>query len=233
MMGMMNLRSMAAAACVSTMLVAAPAVAESPRETLVSAAFQASDKDAAVALINKAIQQADAILAGQPGNREALLQRAIAIGYRGKLTSNAADAKMALKGFEALVASDPRDAEAQMAVAGWHLNAISQLGAMVARAALGAKRQAGDEALDKAVALGGNRALFPGMAAIMRIRQDHRNIALALKLAETAAAAPAPTSLDRYVKRAAQLMLPSLRAGDGKTAAALAKRLAPFGRIKV
>jgi len=66
----------------------------------------------------------------------------------------------------------------------------------------------------------------------MRIRLDPEDIGTALTLASAAAAAPAPTDLDRIAKRDAQAMLIPLKAGDGRAAAALARKLLPFGRVQ-
>lgn len=208
-----------------------PAFAETPREMLTTAAFQSGDKASALALITRAIAASDKVLAARPGDHEALLQRGVAIGYRAKLTRNRADARASLGIFEALAAKDPRDAEAQMVIAGWHLDAIDQLGGFVARAALGAKAQVGETALSRAVALGSRQAFYLGLGAMMRIRQDSRNVGEARKWAEAAALAPAPTPLDALIKRSAVAMLPALRANDGKAAAAMARKLLPFGKL--
>lgn len=205
--------------------------AEAPRSLLAAAAFQTSDKARALVLVGQAIAASDHILATRSGDREATLQRAIAIGYRAKLTRSRSDARASLRTFEALAARDPRDAEAQMAVAGWHLDAIDQLGGFMARTALGAKAQTGQAALARAVALDSDRAFIPGLAAMMLIRHDPDDVAKARAWAETAAVAATPTPLDAYAKRSALAILPALRARDGKGAAALARKLLPFGRL--
>jgi len=225
-------RSMMFAASAMVVVAAAPvALADTPRELLTTAAFQTSDKKKALSLINQAIAESDRILTAQPGDREATLQRGIAMGYRGKLTRNRTDAKASLGVFQRLASQNPRDAEAQMVLAGWHLDAIDQLGGLVARTVIGARADAGEAALTKAVALGGNRAFYAGLAAMMRIRKDQGQVAQARRLAETAATAPAPTPLDAQMKRAALTILPALRANDGKTAARLSRKLLPFGKI--
>ncbi|TCM34506.1 hypothetical protein EDF59_11766 [Novosphingobium sp. ST904] len=213
--------------------LAAPAavMADTPRELLTAAAFQAPDKARALALIGQAITASDKILAARPGDHEATLQRGVAIGYRAKLTRSRSDARTSLGIFERLAAQNPRDAEAQMVIAGWHLDAIDQLGGLVARTALGAKTQAGETALSRAVALGGDRAFYPGLAALMQIRKDHGQVAQARRWAEDAATAPTPTPLDTLMKRAALAILPALRKGDGKSAAATARKLLPFGKL--
>lgn len=220
-------------ACLAAMLAVAPvmALAETPRELLSVAAFQTTDKAKALALIGRAIADSDRILAARPGDHEATLQRGVAIGYRAKLTRSRSDARASLVIFEALAARDPRDPEAQMVIAGWHLDAIDQLGGFMARTMLGAKAQAGDAALARAVALGGQGAFFPGLAAMMRIRSDSSAVAEARKLAEAATRATTPTPLDILMKRSAVAILPALRANNGKAAAALARKLLPFGRM--
>jgi hypothetical protein len=216
----------------AAILCAAPATAATPRELLTQAAFQQTSKDAALAEVKQAIATAEAQLATSPGNYEAQMQRAVGIGYRAKLTRNAADAKTSRHLFEGLVAANPRDPEAQLLIAGWHLDAISDLGGLLAGAMLGAKKAIGVTALDRAVAMNGRaRAFFPGVAALMRIRQEPREVAAARALAEAALTLPAPTALDRIARRNADAILIPLRAGDGKAAAELAKKLLPFGRV--
>jgi hypothetical protein len=212
-------------------IVPAAAMADTPRELLTVAAFQAPDKPRALTLVGQAIAASDKILAARPGDHEATLQRGVAIGYRAKLTRSRSDARTSLGIFERLAAQNPRDPEAQMVIAGWHLDAIDQLGSFMARTALGAKSQAGEAALVRAVALGGDRAFYPGLAAMMHIRNDHADVTQARRWAEAAVTAQTPTPLDRLMKRAAVAILPALRANDGKTAAMLARKLLPFGKL--
>ncbi len=212
--------------------MAVPATAaETPRTMLATAAFQTRDKASAIILVGQAITASDRALVSRPGDQEATLQRAIAIGYRAKLTHSRTDARASLKTFEALAARAPRDAEAQLVVAGWHLDAIDQLGGFMARTALGAKAQVGLAALGRAVALDSERAFIPGLAAMMLIRHDPDEVIKARAWAETAASAATPTPLDAYAKRSAIAILPALRAKDGKAAAIIARKLLPFGKL--
>lgn len=209
-------------------LAAAPAAA-SPRDTLQAAAFQTRDKATAIAQVAAAEKEAAGLIAA--GDRSANFDRAMAIGYRAKLTRSRSDAMTSRKMFEAFAAANPRDPEAQVALGGWHLDAIDQLGGMIARTALGAKRAAGEAALDRSVALGQRRAMFPALAALMRIRLDPKDLRRVAGLAEAAQRAPAPTALDRLLQRSAAAILVPVRAGNGETAAKLARQLLPFGRI--
>jgi hypothetical protein len=208
---------------------ASPLIAATPREILTQASFFTSDKAAALTLINRGLAEAEAILAHDPQNREAQMQRGVAIGDRAHLTRSPGDAKTARRIFEDFLAANPRDSEAHLAVATWHLDTVDA--GFFAAALLGGKKEIGLGELDKAVALGGGRPFFTGFAALMRIRLNPHDIAAARSLAEQAAAAPAPTLLDRVAKHAAQALLIPLRSGDGRTAALLARKLLPFGRL--
>lgn len=221
------LTSLAAAVAIS-----APAMAQSPRDLLTKAAFSSPNKATALAQITQAIRGADAVLARDPGNHEAKLQRAIAIGYRGKLNRSRSDVAAARKGFEAAVAANPRDPEAHAALGGWHVSAVEELGSLIARTGLGARKAAGIASLDRAIALGGNRAFFPAYASLARIQIEPSNIPVARALAERALKSRAITAIDRIMQQRAAAILTPLKAGNGKAAAALADRLMPFGRLK-
>lgn len=219
------------AACAAIVAVAAPASAQSARDHLVKAAFSARDKPTALVSVSAALAAADATLARTPGDREAQLQRAIATGYRGKLRRNRGDVQAARKQFEALVAANPRDAEAQMALGGWHLGTIIELGSVVARTGLGARKERGLQALGASLGASGGRAVFPAYASLTRIMIDPKDVAGARQLAETAVRARVARPEDRIMQRHAATLLPLLRAGNGKAAAALAHTLMPFGRL--
>ncbi|WP_420137605.1 hypothetical protein [Sphingomonas sp.] len=206
-----------------------PSSAATPRELLTQAAFQTTDKAAALQLVNQALAAAQAQLAANPHDREAQMQRGVGIGDRARLTRSPGDAKTARQIFEAFLAANPRDPEAHLAIASWHLDTVES--GFLATTMLGAKKDVGLAALDRAVALGGGRPFFSGFAAMMRIRLNPKDVATALHLAEQAAAAPAPTALDRIAKRQAQALLVPLRSGDGRTAQLLARKLLPFGRL--
>jgi len=209
--------------------LASPLLAATPREILTQASFLTTDKQTALALINKGLAAAEAILAANPDDKEAQMQRGVAIGDRAHLTRSPGDAKAARHIFEAFLAANPRDPEAHLAIATWHLDTVDA--GFLATTVLGAKRDVGLKELDQAVALSGGRPFFTGFAALMRIRLNPGDVATARALAEQAAAASAPTPLDRIAKHQAQAILIPLRSGDGRTAALLARKLLPFGRL--
>ena len=226
----MRFQSLAVAA-VAIVVSVAPAHAASPREELIRAAFATHDKGQAIALVDQAITESQTILAQSPSDHEAKLQQALGIGYRGQLKRSPADAKAARNLIQSLASSDPRDPESQIALAGWHLTAVGDLGNFLARTLLGADRATGLASLDKAVTMGGNRAFFAGYAALIRIKLDSSDTATPLRLAQRAATAQAPGPIDRVMQRAAQRIIPMLQAGDGAGASRLAKQLLPFGTL--
>lgn len=224
------MRRILAAALLSLIPVAAGAASDSPRELLVRASFLDRDKGEALAHILAARDAAAARLQTIPGDPDAALIRATATGYHAKLTGSRGEAIAARRLMEALVARDPRNAEAQLALGGWHMGAVNKLGGLIARAALGAQKSAGLGALDRAVALGGNRAMFSGLSALLRLQLDPAD-PRGQALAEIAARAPAPTLADRAMQRAAAAVLVPLRGGDAKAIRATATRLLPLGQL--
>lgn len=210
-------------------MLASSATAATPREMLATAALETSNHGVALQLVDRALAATQAQLATNPSDKEAQIQYAVAVGDHAKLTKSAGDAKKARALFEQFAAANPKDAEGQFAIATWHLDTIAA--GFIPTTVLGAKKDLGIAALNRAVALSNGRPFITGYAALLRIRYDPADVAPARQLAETAAVAPAPTPLDKYGQRAAQAVLGPLRNGDGKAAAALAKTLLPFGKL--
>lgn len=219
-------------ACVAlalcTFAPATPAAAQTARDLLTQASFGGQPEPVALRQVDAAHALASTVLIGSPGDADAALMQATAVGYRAKLTGSRSGAVAARRLIERLVATNPRNAEAQLALGAWHVGAVNKLGSFMARATLGGAKSAGLTALDRAVALGGNRAFYPGMAALLRLELDPGD-ARGRALAESAIHAGAPTALDRIVQRATAAVLVPLRAGDAGRARTLASRYLPFG----
>lgn len=205
-------------------LYAAPATAEPVRDQLAQVSF--GDHDKTVAL--RRIEAALAALDGNAGVDAAVL-RATALGYRAKLTGSRADVSAARRQYESALAAQPHNAEAQLGLGAWNLSVVFRAGTLLARV-LGASRGRGEAAFERAVALGGDHALYPGLAALFRIRQNPAD-ARGRQLAEQAARAGVTTPLDRVLQRSANAVLVPLRAGRPAEARALAQRLLPLGAI--
>lgn len=207
------------------------AIAENPRDLLTQASF--ADRDKAVAMKRVAVAHAAATahLQRAPGDREAALMQATALGYRAKLTGSRGDAIAARRAMERLVAALPTDPERQVVLGAWHMGAVHRLGRIVARAALGASKPAGIAALDRAVTLGGGRAMFTALAGMLRLEMDPTD-ARGRQLVEAAARGTTPTAIDRHLQRGAAAVLKPLRAGDKDGVRKLASAMLPFGRIE-
>ena len=89
------MKSYICGAAAIAIVIAAPAAvsAQTPRETLIRAAFMTHDKAEALTLVNQAYAQTRTTLAQSPNDGEAKLQQALAIGYRGQLSRSLGDAK--------------------------------------------------------------------------------------------------------------------------------------------
>lgn len=219
-----------ASIAVCAIVSAIPACAETPRELLTQAGFVDRDRAVALARIEKAAAVAGQALSRSPNDPEAAIMQAMANGYRAKLLGNRSQAIAARKQYETLVTRYPHNAEAQAALGAWHVGVIAKLGRFVGRAVAGAQKATGLEALDKSVALGGNRAMFAGLAGLLRLELDP-NDARGRALVETASKAPTPSAIDGYVRKAALAVLVPLRAGDANATKALADKLLPFGQF--
>lgn len=215
---------------IAALCCTAPARAEAPRDLLTQAGFVDRDRAVALARVERAATTADAILARSPGDEEAAMMQAMALGYRAKLTGSRSQAIAARDQFQALVARYPKNAEAQAALGAWHVGVIVKLGKFVARAVAGAQKSVALSALDRSVAMGGNRAMLAGFAGLLRLELDPQD-PIGKTLVERAARAPAPTPVDVFVRRAAGAVLTQVNAGNDAAVKSLSSRLLPFGQF--
>ncbi|MEN2784951.1 hypothetical protein ACFOKI_15035 [Sphingomonas qilianensis] len=220
----------ATAAAVALAMMPCAAAAETPRDVLTTAVFADRDKAVALAKIDRVHQVTGAMLARSGDDQEAAIVQATAIGYRAQLTGNRSGAVEARRRFEALVARYPNNPEAHLALGAWHIGVIAAVGQFVGRAAVGAQKKVGLASIDRALALGGNRAMYIGLAALLRLEIDGADVR-GKQLAEAATRANAPTALDRIMQRSANLLLTPLMNGNSKATQTLADRLLPLGQI--
>ncbi len=204
---------------------------ESARDILTESAFLSTDRSAALTGIKQAIAMAQKVLVRNPKDLEARLQRAVALSYRGRLKRDRSDLQEARHEFEVVIAAAPMNAEAHMALAGWHLGGVIELGPLLGKLVLGADKARGLQELDRALALGGNRAFFPAVAALHRIQLKPPDISATRRLVELALASRTPEKADQILKHQCLALLPELYLGNGKRAARKARSLLPFGQI--
>jgi hypothetical protein len=207
------------------------ATAGTPRDTLTRLAFTVRDRGTALAGIATADAAASAALVRTPSDRDAMMVRAMASSYRAQLGRSRADALAAKAILERLVASDPKDAEAQVALGGWHIGGVNALGSMIGGMMLGAKKSAGLAAVDRAVALGGNRAMVAGIAGLLRLELDAHDAKGRQLILLAATKADTSTYADKMMQQHAQVMLGVLKGSDDAAIRKAASRLLPMGQL--
>ncbi|MFN7177477.1 MAG: hypothetical protein ACK4MX_11390, partial [Thermaurantiacus sp.] len=131
----------------------AAALIAAGRAASTEAAWRAPDRARAEALLEQAEALFDRALKLEPRNTDAVLQRAITVGYRAKLRNSPGLARQARRGMEQVIERNPRDALAHAALGGWHGEAVATLGRFVAGTALGANRQGFEQSFERAMAL--------------------------------------------------------------------------------
>lgn len=196
------------------------------------AVYQTIDARKVRELLMAAERDFDAALALQPGNPEALLQKAIAIGYRAKLENNIGLAKQTRRNFEALLAKRPNDALLLGAMGGWHGESVATLGKFIAGAALGAKESEGLRYFEKAIAAPGADPVVPVFYASTLLNLSADNAPKAKALLQRALRATASDGFEKLLQQNARAILAPLEKGDVKTAQATAKRLSPLGTLR-
>ena len=229
----MRIRSISLVAAVSAVLASSSsASAETPRELLALASFEDADRSAALAHVNAANGLAAQVLTRSPSDYDASLVQAMAVGYRAKLLGSRSEAMEARRRFEALVLRKPGDAEAQLALAAWHMGALHRLGRIVGGAVLGARRSSAMAAMDRAVRLAPGRPFIAGLAGLLRLQSDPLD-GRGTQLIEIAAQGRAATPLDASLRRASRAMLPVIRAGDVERIRRAASAQLPLGKLSL
>lgn len=196
------------------------------------AVFQTADRKAARDGLLAAERDFDAALALQPGKPDALLQKAITIGYRAKLENSPGLAKAARRNFEAILARRPNDALALGAMGGWHGEAVAALGKFLAGTALGAKEGDAKRFYEKALAAPGADPVVPVFYATTLLNLSAGNAERAKGLLQRAVRGSAGDGFERLMQAHARAILKPLEAGDVAAARATAKRLAPLGTLE-
>ena len=201
------------------------------RSLLAIAAYRTADKARALALIDQAGKLASSAMGGNARNVDALLQSAIAVGYRAKLTNSPGDGKMARKMMEQARGLDPSNALAWASIGGWHGESVVTLGGFLAGTMLGAKKGEFIKAFDKALTLDRVNPSFPTFYAFTLLGLDAANAPRARELLSRAVALPATDGFEALLKSKAQQVLPLLQKGDVAGARALVKQHQAFGLL--
>lgn len=196
------------------------------------AAWQSTEKLDAKVLLDAANADIARVLARNPGNLDALLQRGVTTGYIAKLMKSPGLAKDARRDFEAVLAKRPEDPLALAAMGGWHGESVATLGKFLAGTALGARESEALRFYEKAAASTAGDPAVPVFYATTLLNLSVRNAPKAKALLDRAAKAPPADGFDRLMQRNAAAILAALETGDVASARSLATRLGPLGSVK-
>jgi tetratricopeptide (TPR) repeat protein len=201
------------------------------RSQLSIAAYETRDKAQALAQVERAEADFDAALAKNPKDIAAQMQKAVAIGYRAKLTKSPGLGKEARKRFEAIRDAHPDYAIAWSAVGGWHAGAIATLGGFMAGTVLGAKNDEIARNFGQALKLDPASPSLRTIYAMSLLDLDRDNAVKAASLLNGIGNLPAHDGFDALLRAQGVQLSAALKAGDAKAAQALARRLQAFGTV--
>ena len=201
------------------------------RALLVVAAYETGDKARALSVIAEAERHADAAIKLAPDDVDAALQKAIAIGYRAKLTRSPGGAKVARAMMEKATLRAPKNALAWASIGGWHAESVVTLGKFLAGTMVGAKAKTGLAGYERAVALAPDSPVFRTLYAISLADLDPDPARLRALLAP-AAAGKGGDGFDRMMRDRARRLLAALGTGDKDALADAAAKARPFAGLK-
>lgn len=201
------------------------------RAVLTQASYGTRDKSQALAMVVAAEKDFDAALAKAPGDPHAQFQKAVAIGYRAKLTKSPGLGKDCRARFMALRAAHPDMAEGWAAVAGWNAGAISSLGRFMAKAVLGANPDEVEPGFARAQQLAPTNPVHRTIYAMAMMDLDKGNAAKAAAALRGVGQLPVHDGYEAMLRAQGVQLAAALQAGDAKAAQALARRLQAFGAL--
>lgn len=201
------------------------------RATLIAASFETADRDRAKALVDAADHDLDAALVLAPNNIEAQLQKATAVGYRGKLGKSPGLAKETRTRMEAVLARDPNYGLAWASLGGWHAAGVTTLGKFLAGTMLGANTKAAVSNFETALARDPRSPIETAFYALTLLDLGTDNAPRALQLLQSLARLPTRDAYESQLKAGAAPIAPLIARGDVKGAQTLARRLLPFGKL--
>jgi hypothetical protein len=202
------------------------------RAQLWLAGYEATDKARAMALVEAAEADFDAALARIPGDPELQLQKAVAIGYRAKLTKSPGLAKNARDRFLAVRTAHPDMALAWSALAGWHGGSIATLGRFTAGLVLGAKTAEFETGSARALELAPRDPAYRTLYALGLMDLSPSNARRAAAVLAGIEKLPAADAFETRLRAQGIELAKALAEKGPAEAQALARRLAAFGRLK-
>lgn len=202
------------------------------RSQMAIAAWYTKERSQALALVTEAEKDFDAALAKAPGNVDAQMQKAVAVGYRAKLTKSPGLAKDSRRRFEAIRAAHPENAIAWAAIGGWHAGAIATLGSFMASAVVGAKTSEIDPNFLTAIRIDPDNPVHRAYYAMALMDLSKSNHAKAEKALQRIGQLPAADGYEAMARSQGVQLAAALKAGDMPAAQQLARRLQAFGGLE-
>lgn len=201
------------------------------RAALIVASFETLDRDRAKALVDAADHDFDAALALAPNNIEAQLQKATAVGYKGKLAKSPGLAKETRTRMEAVLARDPNYGLAWASLGGWHAAGVTTLGKFLAGTVLGANTKAAISDFETAQAKDPHNPVQTAFYGLTLLDLGTDNAPRALKLFQGLTRMPTRDAYETQLKAATAPLSLLITSGDVRGAQTLARRLLPFGKL--
>jgi tetratricopeptide (TPR) repeat protein len=202
------------------------------RATLAIAAYQSRDRASAETLLDQALADAKRARAKAPGHIEGLLQNAIALGYRAKLRQSPGIAKEAKALMEEARKRAPNNGFALAALAGWNGEAVADLGSLIARTVLGARKDESLRYYEAALKADPQSPTIATFYAFTLLRLDAKAYgARAGQLLTRAVALPPRDGFEALLIGQARSVLEAQQANKPRDVARLLGRYQPFGLI--
>ncbi|MFZ5610483.1 MAG: hypothetical protein ACOY99_12850 [Pseudomonadota bacterium] len=219
----------AAAAALARTLNTADGWALAARAELVVAAYLSDDDAAAQNALEAAIADGGRALELAPGHMEGLLQSAIAIGYKARLTHSTALAREARALIDRAMAQAPGDAYALAVLGGWHGETVAVAGGFLAKLTTGADKQGFTSAFEAAlVADPANPAIRAYYGRLLLDIGGKDFTARAGEVLGEALALSPRDAFEAMMQDETRTLVAALESGDRKRLKATVKSLTPF-----
>ncbi|MEM7569688.1 MAG: hypothetical protein AAF337_07830 [Pseudomonadota bacterium] len=197
------------------------------------AAYQLTDKDAAVDLLQDAISDAQTAVSLDESHDDANLQLAIAEGYLARIKTSPKRAKASRKRGEAILERTPNHPYGLGFLGGWHGEAIGAYGVVIAKVGIGANKDDFVRYFDEALAAAPNNALITAYYArlLLDINDEGMREKAERILANIEQAEPVD-AFEAFMKDRAIALKTALEAGDRKQLKRLVKEQRALRNLK-
>ncbi|MEM7570966.1 MAG: hypothetical protein AAF337_14330 [Pseudomonadota bacterium] len=203
------------------------------KASLFLAAYQLTDKDAALDVLRGAIGDAQSAVALEPDNNDANLQLAIGEGYLARIKTSPKRGKAARARAAAILERSPGDAYALGFLGGWHGEAIGSYGAIIAKVGIGAEKSAFTRYFDAALEAAPNNALITAYYARLLLDINDKGMReRAVEILIDIESAEPADAFEAFMKERALALKAALQTGDKKQLKRLVKAQRALRNLK-